>query len=279
MTCGLSNVARPTVAAYLTVITFRSCLPMNTVLITGCSTGFGRETADYFLAQGWNVVATMRDPSASTLPALDRLRVLPLDVTDADSIAAATAQAGAIDVLVNNAGIGWLNAVEGTSMEMVRRIFETNMFSTVAMMQAVLPGMRDRRAGVIVNVSSSTTIKPLPLLSIYRASKAAVNALTESAALELAEFGIRARVVVPGAAPGTSFGSTARAQIAANGGFPDAYAGFVQQTMAAMQQRGASGEVTTSQDVAKAVFRAATDPGCPMMLPAGADAIAWSEGR
>ena len=252
---------------------------MNTVLITGCSTGFGRETAAFFLERKWNVVATMRDPSASTLPASDRLRLLPLDVTDADSIATTIAEAGAIDVLVNNAGMGWLNAVEGTSMEMVRRIFETNTFSTVAMMQAVLPGMRERRAGVIVNVSSSTTIKPLPLLSIYRASKAAVNALTESAALELEEFGIRARVVVPGAAPGTSFGSTARTQIAANGGFPEPYADFVQQTMATMQQHATSGEVTTAQDVAEAVFRAATDPTCPTVLPAGADAIAWSEGR
>ncbi len=221
----------------------------------------------------------MRDPSASTLPASDRLRVLPLDVTDAGSIAAAVAEAGAIDVLVNNAGIGWLNAVEGTSMETVRRIFETNTFSTVAMMQAVLPGMRERRAGVIVNVSSSTTFRPLPLLSIYRASKAAVNALTEAAALELAEFGIRARVVVPGASPETSFGKTARAQIAASGGFPDAYADFAQQTMSAMQQHAASGEVTTAQDVAEAVFRAATDPDCPMILPAGADANAWSQGR
>ena len=252
---------------------------MSKVLITGCSTGFGRETAATFLARGWDVVATMRDPLASTLPASDGLRVLPLDVTDAGSIAAAVAEAGAIDVLVNNAGIGWLNAVEGTSMATVRRVFETNTFATVAMMQAVLPGMRDRRAGVIVNVSSSTTLKPLPLLSIYRASKAAVNALTESAALELAEFGIRMRMVVPGAAPATSFGTTARAQIAANGGFPSAYASFVQRTMAEMQQHAASGAVTTAQDVAEAVFRAATEPGCPMMLPAGADAIAWSEGR
>ena len=252
---------------------------MNTVLITGCSTGFGRETAIHFLARDWNVVATMRDPSASTLPTSDRLHVLPLDVNDADSIAAAITEAGTIDVLVNNAGIGWLDAVEGTSMETVRRIFETNTFATIAMMQAVLPGMRDRRAGVIVNVSSSTTIKPLPLLSIYRASKAAVNALTESAALELAEFGIQARVVVPGAAPATSFGKTARAQIAAGGGFHDAYADFVQQTMARMQKHAANGEVTTPQDVAQAIFRAATDPDCPMILPAGADAIAWSEGR
>jgi NAD(P)-dependent dehydrogenase (short-subunit alcohol dehydrogenase family) len=252
---------------------------MNTVLITGCSTGFGRETAIHFLEQGWTVIATMRDISASTLPASDRLRVLPLDVTDAQSIAAAIAEAGAIDVLVNNAGVGWLNAVEGTPIEKVRQIFETNMFSIVAIMQAVLPGMRLRRSGVIVNVGSSTTIKPLPLLSIYRASKAAVNAFTESAALELAEFGIRARVVVPGAAPGTSFGTSARAQIAASGGFPAAYASFAQQTMAGMQQHAASGEVTTAQDVARAAYRAATDPDCPMLLPAGADAIAWSEGR
>lgn len=249
---------------------------MKRVLITGCSTGFGRETAACFFEQGWNVVATMRDPSANTLPVSDRLRVLALDVTDADSIAAAIAEAGEIDVLVNNAGIGWLNAVEGTSPETVRRIFETNTFSTVAMMQAVLPGMRDRRAGVIVNVSSSTTLEPMPLLSIYRASKAAVNAMTESVALELAEFGIRARVVLPGAAPTTSFGNTARAQIAARGGFSEPYADFAQQTMAAMQQHAKRGQVTTAQDVAAAVFRAATDPDCPMILPAGADAIALS---
>ncbi|MGO4841992.1 short-chain dehydrogenase/reductase, partial [Rhizobiaceae sp. 2RAB30] len=97
-----------------------------------------------------------------------------------------------------------------------------------------------------------------------------MNAITESAALELAEFGIRARLVLPGAAPTTSFGTTARAQIAAKGGFPDTYAGFVQQTMAGMQQHAASGEVTKAQDVAEAVFRAATDPDSPMSLPAGA---------
>lgn len=252
---------------------------MNSVFITGCSTGFGRETAAYFLEQGWSVVATMRDPAANTLPPSDRLRVLPLDVTDAKSIAAATAAAGPIDVLVNNAGVGWLNAVEGTSMDTVRRIFEANTFAVVAMMQAVLPGMRARGAGVIVNVGSSTTIKPLPLLSIYRASKAAVNALTESADLELAQFGIRARVVLPGSAPTTNFGTTARAQIAASGGFPEPYAGFVQETMQGMQRHASGGAVTTAQDVAKAVFRAATDPDCPRLLPAGADAIAWSEGR
>ena len=248
---------------------------MNTVLITGCSTGFGRETASYFLDRGWSVLATMRNPAASTLPSAGKLRVLSLDVTDAASIAAVVAQAGPIDVLINNAGIGWLNAVEGTPMETVRGIFETNLFGSVAMMQAVLPGMRERRSGVIVNVSSSSTLKPLPLLSVYRASKAALTALTESAALELAPFNIRAKVVLPGMAPTTDFAVTARERISEGGWFPAPYEDFASQTMA-MMETAASGDLTTALDVAEAAFRAATDLDCPMVLPAGADAIAWS---
>ncbi|RYE02810.1 MAG: SDR family oxidoreductase [Sphingomonadales bacterium] len=249
---------------------------MKTVLITGCSTGFGRETALHFLNAGWRVIATMRDPAASTLPASDRLRVLPLDVTDATSIRAAVGQAGPIDVLVNNAGIGWLNAIEGTPLETARGIFEANLFGVVAMMQAVLPQMRARRSGVIVNVGSSTIYKPLPLLSIYRASKAALTAMTECAAVELAEFGIAARVVVPGLAPATSFAASAQARIAQGGWFSEAYEPFAQRTLAHMQAQG-SGEVTTAEDVAEAVYRAATDPNAPMVLPAGADAVAWSK--
>jgi len=250
---------------------------MSSVLITGCSTGFGRDTALHFLERGWNVISTMRNPAASSLPTSDRMRILPLDVTLAESVATAIAEAGPIDVLVNNAGIGWLNAIEGTPMETVRGIFEANLFGTIAMMQAVLPGMRERRAGTIVNISSSSTYKPLPLLSVYRASKAAMTALTESAALELAQFGIKARVVVPGMAPSTSFASTAQGHIMEAGGFPDPYAEFAQQTIAMMQSAGA-GPVTTAPDVAEAVFRAATDPDCPTILPAGEDAIAWAAG-
>lgn len=251
---------------------------MNTVLITGCSTGFGRETAACFLEQGWSVIATMRDPAANTLPASDRLSVLPLDVTNPDSIADAVVQAGPIDVLVNNAGVGWLSAIEGAPMAMVRGVFDANVFGAIAMMQAVLPQMRARRTGVIVNVTSSTIYKPLPLLSVYRASKAALTALTESAAAEFAEFGIRARLVVPGLAPDTAFASHAYDKVAEAGGFPEAYAEFAARTVAGLQD-AATGVVTSPRDVAEAVFRAATDPDCPMSLPAGADAIAWSRGE
>ena len=100
---------------------------MNTVLITGCSSGYGRETARYFHEQGWNVVATMRTPRADGLPRSERLRVLPLDVTKPESIAAAVEMAGPIDVLVNNAGIGVVGAFEATPMATTREVFETTL--------------------------------------------------------------------------------------------------------------------------------------------------------
>ena len=153
---------------------------MQTILITGCSSGFGLEIARYFLEHDWKVIATMRKPREDILPRSENLRVLALDVADPESIRQAIEAAGPIDVLVNNAGIGFLNAVEGTPMETAREIFETNTLGTIAMTQAVLPQFRQHKAGVVVNVTSSVTVKPLHLLSIYTASKAAVNAFTES---------------------------------------------------------------------------------------------------
>src|SRR6476619_4379206 len=98
---------------------------MKTVLITGCSSGYGLETARHFHAQGWNVIATMRTPHADALPRSERLRVLPLDVTKPASIAAAVEASGPLDVLVNNAGIGLFGAFEVTPMATVREVFET----------------------------------------------------------------------------------------------------------------------------------------------------------
>ena len=241
---------------------------MKTVLITGCSSGFGLETARYFLERDWHVIATMRTPRADLLPASPRLRVLALDVADAGSIRAAIEAAGPIDVLVNNAGIGVLNALEGTSIQTAREVFETNTLGTIAMTQAVLPQFRERRTGVVVNVTSTVTLRPLPLLSVYTGSKAAVNAFTESLALELQPFDVRVRLVLPGRAPDTRFGENARERM--QGGFPDAYAG---QAQAVFARFGEAAPVTLAQDVAEAVWRAATDPSCPMRLPAGADAV------
>ena len=243
---------------------------MQTVLITGCSSGFGLDTANLFLERGWNVVATMRTPRADVLPASDRLKIVALDVTDAASIRAAIDAAGPIDVLVNNAGIGVLAALEGTSLDAAREVFETNTLGTIAMTQAVLPQLRARRAGTIVNVTSSVTVKSLPLLSVYTGSKAAVNAFTESLALELAPFGIRTHLVLPGRAPGTRFSDNARPRM--EGAFPEAYAEFAQGVLAAVLDT--TTPITHGQDVAEAVWLAATDPQAPARIPAGADAVA-----
>jgi NAD(P)-dependent dehydrogenase (short-subunit alcohol dehydrogenase family) len=242
----------------------------STVLITGCSSGFGLETARFFLDKGWRVIATMRAPREDLLPRSDRLRVLPLDVTDTESIQRCVRAAGPIDALVNNAGVGLLAPLEGVAPASTRQVFDTNTLGTMAMTQAVVPQLRQRRAGVVVNVTSSVTLKSLPLLSVYTASKAAVNAFTESLALELAPFDVRVRLVLPGRAPGTSFGDNARRLMGDS--VPEAYADFVQRVFAAV--RDTAGPVTHAQDVAEAVWRAVTDPAAPMRLPAGADAIA-----
>ena len=245
---------------------------MQTVLITGCSSGFGLEIARYFLARDWQVVATMRTPRADILPPSERLRVLALDVTNPESVRQAVELAGPIDVLVNNAGFGAASPAEIVPLATVRELFETNTFGTIALTQAVLPQFRQRKAGVVVNVTSSVTLKALPLLAAYRASKVAVNAFTESMALELAQFGIRAHLVLPGRAPGTRFGENARAHI--HGFDHEAYADLARAVVARLEDT--SSPITHAQDVAEAVWRAATDPSSPMHIPAGADAEAWA---
>ncbi|CAM3705802.1 Short-chain dehydrogenase/reductase [Bordetella sputigena] len=244
---------------------------MPTVFITGCSSGFGLDTARLFLDRGWNVVATMRTPRPDVLAESDRLRVLPLDVTDPDSVARAIAQAGEIDVLVNNAGFGAPSPIELTSLETARSLFETNTLGTLSVIQAVLPRFRQRRAGVVINVSSTVTLKALPVVGIYRASKAAVNALTESLAVEMAPFGVRVHLVLPGRSPETRFGENARAHM--RGLDHPQYAPMIQGFIASVIQD--TGPVTQPADVAAAVWRAATDPAAPARIPAGDDARQW----
>lgn len=180
---------------------------------------------------------------------------------------------GPIDALVNNAGVGWLGPFEGTSEDNLRRIFETNVFGTQAMTRAILPQMRARKGGVIVNVSSSVTMKPLALASVYTASKAAVNAFTDCLALELAPFGIRAHLVLPGQAPTTSFGKNARALMVQAKDTPGDYVAYVQQVLGGhMNADGKS--YTYAEDVVQAIWNAVTDDTSALRIPAGKDAVA-----
>lgn len=241
----------------------------RTVLITGCSSGYGRETALHFHAQGWRVIATMRTPSAAGLPVSERMRVVALDVTSPASITAALAESGPIDVLVNNAGIGLFGAFEATPMSTVRELFETNTLGVMALTQAVLPGFRARRSGVVVNVTSSATLAPMPMVAAYTASKAAIEAFTASLAFELEAFAVRVKLVLPGYAPTTRFTSNGAERMA--GLIPEAYAPFAARIFAGMGQLTA---VTRERDVAEAVLRAANDDTGVLRFPAGADAVA-----
>jgi len=245
---------------------------MNTVLITGSSSGYGLETARYFHSQGWSVIATMRAPRPGVLPESERLRVLALDVTNPESIQAALEASGPIDVLVNNAGIGAIGAFEAMPMTTTREVFDTNTFGVMAMTQAVLPQFRERRSGVLVNVTSSVVLARMPLVAIYAASKTAVEGFTASLALELEEFNVRVKLVEPGYGPSTNFTSNGRSRM--NGQIPQDYAPFAQRVLAEFQNQTT---VTHESDVAEAVWRAANDTTGQLRFPAGPDAIALAQ--
>lgn len=247
---------------------------MKTVLITGCSSGYGLETARYFHAQGWNVIATMRQPREGLLPVSDRMRPLALDVTRPESITATVQAAGPIDVLVNNAGIGVVGAFEATPLATAREVFETNTFGTMAMMQAVIPQFRKRRAGVIVNVTSSVALAAMPLAGVYTASKTAIEGLTGSVAFELAAFGIRVKLVEPGYAPTTRFTENGGARM--QGLIPEAYVPFAQPIFEAFARPATT---TKESDVAEVVWRAANDTTQRLRFAAGADAVALAQAR
>ena len=242
---------------------------MKTVLITGCSSGYGKATAEHFLERGWNVIATMRHPDPG-LSGHERLRVLPLDVTDDASIERAIglgiAAFGKIDVLVNNAGIGLFSAFEVTPRQTIREVFETNTFGTMAMTHAVIPHMRERGAGTIINVTSSVCFAGMPMVAPYAASKWAIEGFTESLFYELDSVGIRVRLVEPGYGPGTAF--TANGMERMSGLISAPYQGYAGQLMAQFKDAGA---VTVPEQVAIAVFATANDQTEKLRFPAGPD--------
>jgi NAD(P)-dependent dehydrogenase (short-subunit alcohol dehydrogenase family) len=170
--------------------------------ITGCSTGFGRELATQTLERGFRTVVTARQPDeVEALAVKGEALVLKLDVTDQGqmdaAIKAAQERFGGIDVLVNNAGIGYFAAIEEGEEKEVRRMFEVNVFGMSRMIQAVLPGMRQRRKGCIVNISSLGGLRSAPALGFYNATKFAVEGLSGSLLQEVEPLGIKVMVVEP----------------------------------------------------------------------------------
>ncbi|WP_027351765.1 oxidoreductase [Halotalea alkalilenta] len=177
----------------------------NTWLVTGCSTGLGRALVQVLIERGKQVIATARRPETldDLVRGADNARVLKLDVTDENEVRTVVAQAeqafGGIDVLVNNAGYGYISAIEEADEEDYRALFETNVFGLIAMTRAALPGMRQRGHGHVVNVSSVGGVMGNPGSGFYAATKFAVVGFTEALSKEAAHLGIKATVVEPGA--------------------------------------------------------------------------------
>lgn len=246
----------------------------RTVLITGTSSGLGRAAAKLFQRNGWNVVATMRNPAAEReLSAMERVLATRLDVEDAPSITSAVeagiAAFGGIDVLVNNAGFGAFGPLEATPIETIRRQFDVNVFGVLQTIQAILPHFRSRKAGTIVNVTSTSGRMTLPFGSLYHGSKYAVEGITEALQFELVPLGINLRLVEPGAIK-TGFGNSLA--LSNEPAIPE-YQPLLNAAMTTYG--GMMGAASDPELIAEQIFAAATDVGRKLRYPAGEDAFRY----
>lgn len=246
----------------------------RTVMITGCSSGFGKASAVLFAQQGWNVVATMRRPEDSTIRApADQLLVVRLDVADISSIHAALdageARFGRVDTVVNNAGVGLFAVFETTPMDAVRQVFETNVFGVMNVIQASVPRLRAQGGGTIVNVSSGSGIAPDPLMSVYSASKHAMEGLSEALYHELATQDIAVKLVEPGFVQGTNFVATVLSTMPKTPA-PVSYDAYVDQITRLFTDAYPMEPATESQ-VAAAIYAAASDGTDRLRYLAGPD--------
>lgn len=246
---------------------------MATVLITGCSSGFGELAAITFADNGHRVFASMRTPGKSAaLNSRPDIEQVALDVTSSASVDTAVAHvlaaAGGIDVLVNNAGIEVFGAVHLFSDDEVERQFDTNVTGVIRTVRAVVPGMLERGSGVVVNVGSVAGRVGAPYGGLYAASKHAVEALTEAMHFELSHRGIRVCVVEPGQFA-TRLGDNSATAVAMVEGSAEHDRW---QRYRAAQRKLVSGEPAPAQVVADVIYRAATEEPAVLRHPVGADA-------
>jgi NAD(P)-dependent dehydrogenase (short-subunit alcohol dehydrogenase family) len=237
----------------------------QTVVVTGASSGFGRDTAERFADAGWRVFATIRDPRgrhAEAAAALEArgVRVVDLEVTDQASVDRAAAEilaTGPVDVLVNNAGAAFSGVQEAFTPETARKQFDVNVFGPLRVNRAFLPSMRARRAGLVVFVSSKAGRLAVPFFGVYAASKWALEALAETASYELAPFGVDVAIVQPGAYTTNISNSSTQADDA------ERLAEYGELTPLAANIYGAFAETSAGRDsreVAEAIFALALQP-------------------
>jgi NAD(P)-dependent dehydrogenase (short-subunit alcohol dehydrogenase family) len=229
------------------------------ILVTGASTGIGRETVKLFQAKNWKVAATMRRPEESAdLQKIADVECIRLDVTDVDSIKSAIAgtleKFGRIDVVVNNAGYGVVGPFEASTNEQVDRQFQTNVIGLMNVCREIIPYFREQKRGYIVNIASIGGRVTFPLYSIYNATKWAVEGFSESLQYELDQFNIRVKIIEPGPIK-TDFYD--RSQVIAKKEGLTAYDHFVDKVVPNMQKAGA--EAPDGSVVAQTIYDAVTD--------------------
>jgi NAD(P)-dependent dehydrogenase (short-subunit alcohol dehydrogenase family) len=251
----------------------------KTILITGASSGLGRDTALAFAGRGWNVAATMRKPDVALAAEQPQMLVQALDVTDPMSVGAAieatVARFGGIDAVVNNAGVSFLSLFEPSSDADMRRVFETNYFGPLNVIRAALQALKVSR-GVIVNVTSGVGFMATPLLSHYVASKHALEGVSESLHYELESQGVRIRLVEPGAMRNTAF--TANTMGASQGAaVPDHYRAYFDAALGAMMNYPFA--PTNEAEVVAAIEAAVADTTYRLRYPVGPDVIEYARLR
>ncbi len=253
----------------------------QTILITGASSGIGRVTAELFHRRGWNVIATMRNPSKEAeLTQFENVLVTRLDVTEEGSIAAAVAggieRFGQIDVLLNNAGYGAYGPLEAFPMERIRRQFDTNVIGLLAVTKAVLPHMRANGSGCVVNISSIGGQITFPLGTLYHGTKFAVEGLSESLHYELAAAGIKVKIVEPGLIA-TDFGG--RSFDFVNDESMAEYQPVVQALFSAWGSEEMAARTSPPSVVADVILTAVTDDTDTLRYRAGEDAVEYLDNR
>jgi len=238
------------------------------ILVTGAGSGVGKATAALLAGRGHEVVATARDRAA--LDDLDVEARLHLDVTDAASVDEIRRELGWVDAIVNNAAVSFRGPIEHVAMEHVQQMFETNVFGPVRLIQAFVPGMRERRSGVVVNISSVAGHVAQPLSGYYAATKHALEAISEALYVELAHFGVRVVVVEPGF---ITPGMKAHEAAAANGtaGALEAYEELDAQ-LAQIADKMVDGARTGPEVVAKVIADAIDDDAGAWRRRVGDDA-------
>ena len=234
----------------------------KTVFITGASSGIGRAAAKKFAEKDWNVIATMRNPDKEKeLNFINRVWVTTLDVEKADTINAAIEngirQFGKIDVLINNAGQGIFGVFETAPEESIRKLFEVNFFGVLQVTRAILPHFREQKTGMIVNVSSSTGRFTFPLMSIYSASKYALEGFSESLSFELAAQNIKVKIIEPGMVD-TNFDEATRNNYVADPNIT-AYNDYIDKVIRIFSSGDAGERKVTAEEAAAAIYDAVTD--------------------